>query len=377
MKVCIVGHSAAGLLSSSAGGSERQTALLARELAARGHDVSLVVTQLPGQERVADGVRVIPAWDPQRGVRFARALSYRYPRLYRLLRAERADIYYSRGAGFHTPFVVRAARDVHATSVLALASDRDLYPSSRAALFAVGHSRLSPLIASLAHAVYRHWALAAATCVAVQNREQAAACAALNLRSVVVPNILVSPAEGLADIEPVRDAIWVGNVHEGRRSKGLEALVKLTQRLPSVDFTIVGMLGGESHAASIERLHDLANVHVSGPLEHAETQRAIAGHRLVINTSPSEGFSNVMLEGWALGRPSVTLAVNPSGLLTGDRLGVCAGGDLGSMAAAIVALLADPEARETMGRRGLDYVHQTHAPERACAAFEGIVRTAP
>ena len=43
---------------------------------------------------------------------------------------------------------------------------------------------------------------------------------------------------------------------------------------------------------------------MSGRLTHAETQRAIAAHSLVINTSPSEGFSNVMLEGWSLARPS-------------------------------------------------------------------------
>jgi len=59
----------------------------------------------------------------------------------------------------------------------------------------------------------------------------------------------------------------------------------------------------------------------------------------------------VMLEGWSLGLPSVTLAVNPSGLLTADRLGICAGGDPRVMAAAIVALLEESAARAAMGRR--------------------------
>ena len=53
-----------------------------------------------------------------------------------------------------------------------------------------------------------------------------------------------------------------------------------------------------------------------------------------------------MLEGWSLGRPSVTLAVNPSDLLTADRLGICAGGDLQIMAAALVALRMAPHARD-------------------------------
>jgi glycosyltransferase involved in cell wall biosynthesis len=373
MRVCLVGHSAGGLLDAAAGGSERQTALLARELAARGHDVSLVTTMLTGGGRTVDGVRIVPAWDPHRGLRFVRAATYRYPRLYGVLRAQSADVYYSRGAGFYTPFVIRAARDQGARSVLALASDRDLYASSRSALFAVGGSRLSPLVAWLAHAAYRHWALPAATCVAVQNREQATACEAFGLRNVILPNILVPPPDDLAAIVPDRDVVWAGNVLEGRRSKGLDEVARLARLLPDVGFTVAGMLEGESHQATIELLRSLANVRLTGSLAHVETQRAIAGHRLVINTSPSEGFSNVMLEGWALGKPSVTLAVNPSGLLTGDRLGVCAGGDLEAMAAAVAALLAEPEVRAAMGDRGREYVRETHAPARVCAAFEQLV----
>lgn len=369
-----MGHSAEGLLGSSAGGSERQTALLARELAARGHDVSLVVTGLSGGERVIDGVRVVPAWDPQRGVRFVRAVTHRYPRLYGLLRSARADVYYARGAGFYTPFVVRAARDQGARSVLALASDRDLYASSRSALFAVGGSRLSPLVAWVAYAAYRHWALPAATCVAVQNREQADACSEIGLRAVLLQNMLIPPAEELAGIAPEGDAVWIGNVHEGRRSKGLAALADLARRLPEVRFTVVGILEGGSHREIIEELRGLANVRLAGELTHAQTQREIAAHRLVINTSPSEGFSNVMLEGWSLGKPSVTLAVDPSGLLSRDHQGVCAGGDLESMAAAVVALLADHEVREAMGERGREYVRRTHDPERVCSAFAELAR---
>lgn len=373
MKVCLVGHSAAGFSGGSVGGSERQSALLARELAGRGHDVTYVVTGLAGADRLMHGVLVRSGWDPAQGRRFVRAVTYRYPHLYRLLRAERADAYYARGAGFYTPFVVRAALDRRAVSVLGLASDRDLYPSTSAVLFGLSGSPLSPLAARLGHSVYRRWALPNASWVAVQNREQAASCAALGLRGVTIPNIVLPPAEALLHAAAERDVIWAGNVIEGRRSKGLEALVELAARLPGVTFTVAGTLKSTSQAAAIDSLLRLANVDVVGSLSHDETQAQIARHRLVINTSPSEGFSNVMLEGWSVERPCVTLAVNPSGLLSGDRLGICAGGDLQAMAAAVAGLIAEPEAWAAMGRRAREYVATVHGPEHVAGRFVELV----
>ena len=103
-----------------------------------GHDVTYVVTGLAGGDRTVDGVRLRAAWDPESGIRFVRAVTHRYPRLLRMLRAERADVYYARGAGYYTPFVMRAARDVGAISMLALASDKDLYAASGKVLFGGG-----------------------------------------------------------------------------------------------------------------------------------------------------------------------------------------------------------------------------------------------
>ncbi len=377
VKICLVGYSAEGLLTSSAGGSEWQSALLAMTLAARGHDVTFVVTGLADAEGTVSGVYLRSGWDPDRGPRFIRAVTYRYPHLCRVLRAQDADVYYSRGAGFYTPFVVRAAHEHNAVCLLGLASDRDLYPDSAPVLFGLEGSPFSPLVAHLAYRTYRDWALPSATWVAVQNQEQADVCTRLGLRNAMLPNIVLDPPEALGGIEPVRDALWAGNVLPGRRSKGLEELADLAGALPAVTFTVAGELMGDTHIRAIERLASLPNVDMRGSLPHDETQAAIAGHRLVLNTSPSEGFSNVMLEGWALGRPCVTLAVNPSRLLTGDRLGVCAGGDLAAMAAAVVALLEEHDVRNAMGARGRRYVAATHAPAVVCAAFEKLAGAAP
>ena len=372
MKVCITGHSASGFGEGATGGSEGQSALLARRLAARGHEVTYVVAGLRGGERDADGVRIRSGWDAGAGTRYLRAFR-RYQRLLHVLRGEAADVYYSRGAGYYTPFVVRAARDVGAVSVLAIASDRDLYADSGKVLFAVPNAHVSAAIGPVAHAVYRRTGLDAADWVAVQNQEQAAACRRLGLRAAVLPNIVEPPPSGLLGATPGRDALWAGNVGDDRRSKGLAELEALVRLLPEVGFTVAGAFGGETGRAAARDLGRLPNVTLTGRVSRHETMRLMSEHRLIINTSPSEGFSNVMLEGWSLGRPAVTLSVNPSGLLTHDRLGICAHGDLTTMAAAVAALLAEGDARSAMGARCRHYVERSHSPEQVCRIFEALV----
>ena len=87
-----------------------------------------------------------------------------------------------------------------------------------------------------------------------------------------------------------------------------------------------------------------------------------------------EGFSNVMLEAWAVGTPAVSLAANPDSLLSGhDSLGLCAGGSIEDMAAMIRTALADDAALSATGQRAVDYVRRTHSPDVVCEQFESLV----
>ena len=173
-----------------------------------------VVTGLAGGERVVDGVRVCSAWDPERGVRYVRAVTHRYPRLYavlraergrRLLRARRRLLHAVRGAGG-----ARRRRRARCSPWPATAT------STRprgTVLFAVRSvARCRRWSARLAHAAYRDWALPAADWVAVQNREQAAACAALGLRTPCCPTSSSRRRCGARPTAPERDAVWAGNV---------------------------------------------------------------------------------------------------------------------------------------------------------------------
>jgi Glycosyltransferase len=350
-------------------------------MADRGHEVTLVVPGHAEPATVVKGVSLRSGWEPERGVRFVRHWSYRHPELSRTLIGIEADVYYSRGFEFLTPTMVGAARSVGAVSMLALTSDGDLYPDSGRYHFGVGGPALSAVTGRLGYEWLRRKALTRVDCIITQNETQVSACAAQGLRCRQVPSILEDAPEECRTTEPVDDVIWAANVYDRRRrSKGLDEVMRLARALPEVSFVFVGLIAALRGTENPGRLQRLPNVEYTGALTHDEAVKRIAGSRVVINTSPSEGFSNVMLEGWSLRRPTVSLSVDPDGLLTSGGLGVCAGGDEERMVRQLRDLLHDTPRREAMGAAARDYVLRVHVSDSVCRRFEllaGSLKTRP
>jgi glycosyltransferase involved in cell wall biosynthesis len=379
MKICLVGASAAALLHQPTGGSEKQIALLARHFARRGHRVTLLVTDHAGPDRQVDGVTLKAAWDPHRGIRRVRVVTYRCPTLARSLLRERADLYYVRGVTPFASVVLHTARHLDSLGLLGLASHGDLYPE-------IGQLMVQGLGLSGSHRVAGHaaWlalqrrALRLADVVVAQNAGQADRCAAMGLPHAVIPSIVDEPRDGLLNLEPAYHVVWVGNVlSDTRRSKGVGELADVAARLPDVRFAVVGELAAGFIATDVSRLASCPNVDLLGPQTYDEAQRSIARSRVVLNTSAAEGFSNVMLEGWALAKPALTLTVNPNGLLGDDGLGRCAGGSVGRLAIMLEQSLADDAWLSATGQRARDYVRATHGADAVCSRYEQLAVALP
>ena len=131
--ICLVAHFAYGVLSGGQcghiGGVERQTALLARWLAARGYDVS-ILTWDEGQPNDVntDGIRVIKMCRRSAGIAGLRFFLPRWTSLNSAMRRADADLYYQNCAEYVTGQVALWCRHNRRKFVYSVANDPDVDP---------------------------------------------------------------------------------------------------------------------------------------------------------------------------------------------------------------------------------------------------------
>lgn len=365
MKVCFVGLDNLPVLAPeyrrhTIGGEAVQQTLLARALARRGHEVSMVVADY-GQRDAAEweAIRVFKAHRPDAGIPVLRFIHPRWTGMWSALTRADADLYYASCAGMHVGLLALFCRRYGRRFVFRTASDTDCDGSRLLVRFA----RDRWLYA---------YGLRRAHAILVQSESQAQALARnYGLASRVAAMLVEKPSP-----DPARDIdlLWVSNI---RKVKRPDRILELAERLQQVKIHMVGgPLPGEEalfHHVSL-RARAMANVSFHGRLSYWDANELYGRARLLVNTSDVEGFPNSYLQAWIRGVPVVTL-IDPDGVIEREGLGIAPKSAAG-IPDAIGRLLHDPVAWKAASDRCRAFMAREYGEDKVLAPYFGTFERA-
>jgi glycosyltransferase involved in cell wall biosynthesis len=363
LSICLVAHNAyralTGLGQGHIGGVERQTAIMAKWFAARGHKISVLVWD-EGTDAVAeiDGVRLIRICKSNSGLPVLRFLHPRVSGLMRAMREADADVYYHNGAEAYTGVIARWACAHGKRFVYSAASDPDVDP------------RLPAL-----ERFYERWfyraGLKRAHRIFVQTvRQQDALANGFGRRGVVLPMPCPGPGpEALIPGKPggqVR-VLWVGRMDPVKR---LELLLNIAEHAPKIAFDVaVANMNETDYARGLQhRAGTLSNVNWLGSVLPEHLAQHYRSATCLCCTSVFEGFPNTFIEAWSQGRPVLT-SFDPDGLVARLNLGAVAQ-STNDFVSAIGALTKSDENWTEKSRNARQYYLDNHRVEIAMPRFE-------
>ncbi|MEY8876763.1 MAG: glycosyltransferase family 4 protein [Leptothrix sp. (in: b-proteobacteria)] len=292
------------------GGEQVQHTLLARALARRGFEVSMVVADY-GQAAVEriDGITAYRACGLNEGIPVLRFLHPRITKLWAALKQADADVYYVSCASNQLGVVARFAQLHHRRVVFRIAHDTDCEPDQ----LLIPYWRDKKLY---------EYGLRRASVVLAQSAQQARALKANYGLDSVLASMLVDAPERVRPFEQREvDVLWVNNLRPFKRP-GLA--LELARRLPQLQLHLVG--GPQAgHEALYERTaaeaRDIANLHFHGQVPYHDVNRHYESARVFVNTSEVEGFPNSYLQAWRRGTPVVAF-FDPDGVIAREGLGI-------------------------------------------------------
>ncbi len=338
------------------GGEAIQQTLIARALARRGYDVSMVVYDLGQPEGlVIDGIRLHKAYPPRAGLPALRFIHPRWTSVMAALERARADAYYTSCAGINVAQIASVARRRGAVSVFRLASDSDCDPRRLIIPYWYGRK------------IYE-WGLPRVGTILAQSVAQTSLLKANYGVDSRVASMLVDRGRSDATFsERRRHALWVSNL---RRVKRPDLALELARRLPTVQFEMVGGTQPREEALFAQVAADartLANLDFVGPVPYAQVGGHFDTARVFVNTSDVEGFPNTYLQAWARGVP-VAAFFDPDGVIAREGLGHAAK-SMDDLATAVLRLSTDESEWQAASARCLAFMAREYPEDRILAPY--------
>jgi glycosyltransferase involved in cell wall biosynthesis len=164
--------------------------------------------------------------------------------------------------------------------------------------------------------------------------------------------------------------LWAGRLSEEKRP---EWVLRLARELPEYRFDIVGQCDVDSPygRSLVAQMASLSNIRWHGYVPHQRMLEVYENARLLLCTSPAEGFPNVFLEAWSCGK-GVLSTVDPDGVIARFQTGEVAPA-FADMKQHLVTLDERRAFWEAAGRRGRQYVRNHHGERMAGEALVRVI----
>jgi len=345
------------------GGAEIQQAIIGRELSKRGYPVSFITLD-HGQddEMEIDGIRIIKAYKPNAGIRVLRFLHPRLTSLWRAMKRANADIYYQRTHDSITGVVAAFCRQYSRKFIFAVAHDYDCLTES------TFHPKRHECV------LYRYGLQRANLVIAQTATQQKLLRENFGIDSTVIPNCAPDYRDSSGSTDkavPVRDKrlLWIGRFAPIKR---LEMLLEVAERLPALQFDVVGDGdAGSEYAQSLRsRAESIRNVHLHGKVSHARVHEFYQRAAALICTSSAEGFPNIFLEAWSYGLPIVS-TFDPDNVIADNGLGKV-GDNVPELAAGIRELLDSKKKWRRVSKSAREYFRENHSIDKTMEQFKQV-----
>ncbi|MBJ7259836.1 MAG: glycosyltransferase family 4 protein, partial [Chthoniobacterales bacterium] len=337
----------------AAGGAELQAALMARELAVRGHRAVLLGADT-GQ---SDGAE----WE---GIRIRKAGRFEtgglgdtlraWPRIHEVLKEEQPDFVVVYGWTSLLYALAQWRRIVPFKLVFVCALDAEIDGEFR---------RRNPLRGSFFH---RGMQLADARLSITA--EQADDFARQGMECAVTRLLLRGVSSAVPSEKPI-DLLWVARCEDVKRPP---LFLDLAESLPRARCRMICAPHDSGlFAATKQRAASLSNVEFVGGVAYRDIQREFDNAKVFVNTSSHEGVPNTFIHAGS-GRAAIaSLEIDPDNMFTQFAAGVMARGSFGILKSGVERLLGDADALERAADESARFVREWHDNSRNVDVFLG------
>jgi glycosyltransferase involved in cell wall biosynthesis len=355
MKICFLGQDNLPVLAREynrhgVGGAQVQMTLIAKALAMRGHDVSMVVGDY-GQEdgRSWDGIRTFKTFKANAGFPVIRFIHPHWSRTWMALSRADADVYFTSCAGMQVGLLALYCMRVNKGFVFRLAHDDDADPQKM-------------LVRLWRDKKLYEYGLKRAESILCQNNTQRDR---LKTNYALEASLIKSLVEPPAIDHPLQDrnieTLWVSNLRDIKRP---DLALELARRLPHRRLHMVGgrQAGFTQMYETIQREATvLPNLTFHGRVPYHEVGDLFDRTRVFVNTSDSEGFPNTYLQSWRRGVPVVAF-FDPDALIRREELGYAVS-SMDEMQQAVEKLLSDDDEWHRISNRCRAYMERHHGDD--------------